>query len=73
MFNLCVKPWSVPLEVVEGLCRGQIFEAVGEIKVFTGVSPRPITTPAGAAGWCRRAAGRRAGPVAGGRRGGGRR
>ncbi len=32
IFNLGIKPWSVPLQVVVGLCRGQIFEAVGEIK-----------------------------------------
>jgi hypothetical protein len=28
--NLGVKPWSVPLQMVVGLCRGQIFEAKGE-------------------------------------------
>jgi hypothetical protein len=32
IFNLGVKQWSVPLQVVVGLCRGQSFEAVGEIK-----------------------------------------
>ncbi len=32
IFNLGDKPWSAPLQVVVGLCRGQIFEAVGEIK-----------------------------------------
>ncbi len=32
IFNLDVKPWSVPLQVVVALRRGQIFEAEGEIK-----------------------------------------
>ncbi len=32
VFNFDIKPWSLPLQVVVDLRRGQIFEAEGEIK-----------------------------------------
>ncbi len=44
IFNLDVKPWSVPLQVVVGLRRGQMFWSRRRNKIFTGIGPRPITT-----------------------------
>ncbi len=39
-----LKPCTLPLQVVVGLRRGQIFWSRRQNKIFTGVTPRPITT-----------------------------